>query len=341
MASRSPRFPRIPSQRIRPIAPGGSLRLVGFDFLRRRSAGGRRLRARWNRSRSTPADVYATFGVGNIGVASVIGIASAGMPAAGGGVLLLEVGQQTWTSGLTPDSTYVSPYGDPAPLCAPGSFQNADVIVAPDAVAAGDSAGAVRADSTVIPNPIDHETWDRGLANPLSPIPRRCRLADMLLGRTGGGDSQAATADGRGGSGVLRSTSSDGSQPAEPVLEAQVRRDARLTSGSSRRFRFQDAGLLCEGGRARQHVVAEGFPERLSFSRRCRESSIASLVVGGGFSCPDRGGRCFSQDLDGLCNFVRELWQAGSPPLCLMRARRRFFAKMVWPPRVADAWMSW
>lgn len=308
MVSRSSRFPWI---RLKGFAPSlvWQLPLVGFDFLRRRLLG-RSIdyRAPMEPIASTPADVYATFGVVNMTSASVIASAHA----RGKRAVLFLGSDSDLDERFTPDSTYVSPYGDPAPLCA-WILEKADVIVAQTPWQQATLQERFGRESTVIPNPIDHETWDRGLANPL-PDAETCGLARYVLwvGRAEGVHKRpqlmvevARRCPGVDFLMVLN--------PREPVLEAQVRREAPPNLRIVPQVPFPRMPRLFAKAAALVSTSSlEGFPNVFLQSAVSRVP-IASLVVAEDFLARTGAGRCFSEDLDALCASVRDLWQTGAP----------------------------
>jgi hypothetical protein len=318
MVSRSSRFPWI---RCRGFSPSllWQLPIVGADFLRRRLTGGPiDYRKPMEPIASVDADVFLTFGVVNMTSAAVIASAHArGRPA----VLFLG-SDSDLDERFRPDSDYVSPYGDPAPLCA-WIIDQADTILAQTALQQRMLRERFGRESTVISNPIDHEEWDRLAADPLPDsetgglsryvlwigraegvhkrpqlmvdLARMCPEVDFLM--------------------VLN--------PREPVLEARVRGTAPPNLRILPQVPFPRMPALFKKAAALISTSSlEGFPN-VFLQAALSRVPIASLVVEPRFLDESSAGQAFDGDLKGLARFVRHLWR--EPPAAKERDRARQF----------------
>ena len=317
MVSRSSRFPWI---RLRGFSPSllWQLPIVGADFIRRRLTQGRiDYRKPMEPIVSVDADAFLTFGVVNMTSAAVIASAHArGRPA----VLFLG-SDSDLDERFRPDSDYISPYGDPAPLCA-WIIGQADMILAQTPSQQAALKERFGRESIVIANPIDHEEWDRLAADPLPDaetgglsryvlwigraegvhkrpqlmveLARRCPEVDFLM--------------------VLN--------PREPVLEARVRGEAPANLRILSQVPFPRMPALFRKAAALVSTSAlEGFPN-VFLQAALSRVPIASLVVAPGFLEESGAGRAFNEDREGLAAFVRKLWTKPETAEERDRARR-------------------
>lgn len=331
MVSRTERFPWLT---IRGFSPAllWQFPLVAGDFLRRRLFG-RRLDYRMPMEpiASVDADVFATFGVVNMTSAAVIASAHArGKPA----VLFLG-SDSDLDERFTPDSTYVSPYGDPAPLCA-WILQHADVIVAQTPWQQETLRTRFGRDSTVISNPIDHEEWDRLAARPL-PEAETCGLKRYVLwvGRAEGIHKRpqlmldvARLCPAVDCLMILNSR--------EPVLEARIRRDAPPNLHILPQVPFPKMPALFARAVALVSTSAlEGFPN-VFLQAALSRVPVASLVVAGEFLSRTGAGECFDGDLERMATRIRDLWSLPSGKSNGVTARESVLRENGLSARVAE-----
>jgi len=307
MVTRSPRFPWL---KMNGFAPSllWQLPIVGGDFLRRRlTAGTIDYRRPMEPIASVDADLFLTFGVVNMTSASVIASAQARSKPA---VLFLG-SDSDLDERFTPDSTYVSPYGDPAPLCA-WILANADAIIAQTPWQQETLKARFGRDSVVISNPIDHAEWDRLASTPLSDAETGgLRRYVLWIGRAEGIHKrpqllieiarQAPDVD------FLMVLN-----PREPVLEAQIRHGAPPNVRILPQVPFPRMPALFARAAALVSTSSlEGFPNVFLQSAISRVP-ILSLVVAPEFLQASGAGLAFDGDLVALTGAIRDAWSRES-----------------------------
>ena len=320
MVARSGRFPWI---RFNGFSPSllWQLPIVAADFLRRRlTQGAVDYRKPMEPIVSVDADAFLTFGVVNMTSAAVIASAKArGRPA----VLFLG-SDSDLDERFRPDSDYVSPYGDPAPLCA-WIIDQADMILAQTPDQQKTLKERFGRDSLVIANPIDHEEWDRLAADPL-PDAGTGGLSRYVLwiGRAEGVHKRPQLMV------ELARRCPEVSflmvlNPREPVLEARVRSEAPANLRIVSQVPFPRMPALFRKAAALVSTSAlEGFPN-VFLQAALSRVPIASLVVAPGFLEESGAGRAFEEDMEGLAAFVRMLWAEAPDADAEARERARRF----------------
>lgn len=303
MVTRSAKFPWL---KLTGFAPAllWQLPIVGADFLRRRLTG-RKIdyRRPMEPIASVEADLFLTFGVVNMTSASVIASAHArGKPA----VLFLG-SDSDLDERFTPDSTYVSPYGDPAPLCA-WILANADAIIAQTPWQQAALKSRFGRDSVVISNPIDHAEWDRLAAVPLPEAETGgLRRYVLWIGRAEGIHKRPQLLVE-----LARQTPEVDYlmvlNPREPVLETQVRRDAPPNVRILPQVPFPRMPALFARAAALVSTSSlEGFPN-VFLQAAISRVPILSLVVAPEFLHTSGAGQAFDGDLAGLAEAIRRVW---------------------------------
>jgi hypothetical protein len=303
MIGRTPRFPWIQlrgwNRSLVWQAP-----IVGFDFLKRRLLG-RKIdyQKPMEPIASVDADVYVTFGVVNMTSASVIASAHArNRPA----VLFLG-SDSDLDERFTPDSSFVSPYGDPAPLCA-WIIAQADQILAQTPSQAERLRRLFGREAEIIPNPIDHLQWDEQARSPL-PDAATAGLSRYVLwvGRAEGVHKRPQLMV------EVAKSCPDVDflmvlNPREPVLEDRIGREApgnlRIVSHVPY---SQMPALFTRAAALVSTSSLEGFPN-VFLQAALSRTPIGSLVVAEEFLQKSQAGECFDGNLEALARWVRTAW---------------------------------
>ncbi|MFO1091722.1 MAG: glycosyltransferase [Planctomycetaceae bacterium] len=260
-------------------------------------------------------DIYCTFGVQSHSATVLASARAAGRPC----VLVLG-SDGDLDERYTPDSMFVSPYGDPAQVCW-RILQEVDAIVAQTPAQAAMLQQRFGRTATIIRNPVDVPEWDTRRTPPATleetggleryvlwvgraesvhkrpqvclDVARRCPDLNFLM--------------------VMN--------PRDPQVDSTVRRAAPANVRILSSVPF--ARMPAVFARAAAFVSTsslEGFPN-VFLQATLSRVPIASLEVGGEFLAHIGSGFFAQGDLQTLCDRLREFWQSGENPATLEAAR--------------------
>lgn len=261
-------------------------------------------------------DVYCTFGVQSHSATVLASARAAGRPC-----ILVLGSDGDLDARYTPDSAFVSPYGDPAQVCW-RILQEVDAIVAQTPAQAAMLQQRFCRTATVIPNPVDVPEWDARRTPPATldetaglpryvlwvgraesvhkrpqvclDVARRCPDVQFLM--------------------IMN--------PRDPHVDATVRREAPANVRILSSVPF--ARMPAVFARAAAFVstsALEGFPN-VFLQAALSRVPIASLEVGAEFLDRIGCGTFARGDLDRLCDGLRRCWQSGEDPQRLEAARQ-------------------
>jgi glycosyltransferase involved in cell wall biosynthesis len=260
------------------------------------------------------ADVFCTFGVQSNSARVIASAHALGRP-----VVLMIGSDGDLDARYTPDSDYVSQYGDVAAVCH-SILQQADAIVAQTPYQQKLLRERYGRDSTVIANPFELADWDSrvtkpvpselragldryvlwiGRAEPLHKRPqllldlaRLCPKVDFLM--------------------ILN--------PRDPQIERTIHADRPVNVHIVPAVPFDLMPALFSRAVAFVSTSSlEGFPN-VFLQAAASGVPIGSLEVGSDFLTAAQAGTSTDGDLDRLADFVRQSWEAPSEPSSIARS---------------------
>jgi glycosyltransferase involved in cell wall biosynthesis len=252
-------------------------------------------------------DLFCTFGVQANSARVIAAAHAAGKPA------VLMIGSDgDLDARYTPQSDYVSQYGDRAPVCH-WMLQQADVVVTQTQQQMQMLQERFGRTGKLLANPIDLAEWDSRAGAPLpselrggldcyalwvgraEPLHKRPQLLLEVARRCPGVDFLM----------ILN--------PREAALEQQVRseRPANVQIVTSVPYDLMPA-LFARAAVFVSTSALEGFPN-VFLQAAAAGVPIASLEVGEEFLQASGAGECTAGDIDRLAEIVRRCWESPSP----------------------------
>lgn len=246
----------------------------------------------------------------------------------------------------TPDSTYVSPYGERGAVCW-YALHHADRIVVQTAWQQATLAERFGREALRLPNPIDLEAWDASQASEPSPpaVPHLPRYA-LWVGRADSFHKRPLLC-----LDVARRCPEVPFllvvNPREPAVEEQLRRQRPGNVRLVERVPFADMPRVFRRAGVYVNTSApgyEGFPN-VFLQAAASRVPIASLELDADFVSRSGAGRVAGGDVQRLAEFVRRMWHHPAEASAVGQQGRRFVqqhhdaAKIV--DRLAQALLDW
>lgn len=287
------------------------------------------------------ADVFLCFGVHRHSAAAV-----ATAKAAGRRSILFLGADSDLDSRYTPDSTYVSPYGERGAVCW-YALHHADRIVVQTAWQQARLAERFGREALVLPNPIDLAEWDAAQAveQPLTGLEHLPRYA-LWVGRADSFHKRPL---------VCLELARRCPEvpfllvvnPRERTVEERVRRDRPENVWLLERVPFADMPRVFRRAAVYVNTSApgyEGFPN-VFLQAAASGVPIASLELDADFVGRSGAGSVACGDLERLAEFVRRMWHYPAEARSMGQQGRRFVAQHHDAPpiakRLAEALLDW
>lgn len=252
------------------------------------------------------ADIYCTFGVQTHSAAVIASAHAIDRPAA------LFLGSDGDLDPLFVEGDQErDPYGTTARV-GRSILHDADLIVAQTEAQQQTLRARFGREAVLLPNPIDVEQWDSGLAAPI-PVEQAAGFQRYLLwiGRAEGIHKRPQLCL------ELARRLPEANflmimNRSDPGLEARMRRERPSNVGILDQVSFEQMpGVFARAAALVSTSQLEGFPN-VFLQAALSRTPIASLEVGERFLQDSQAGECFHGDLDRMAQHLRDLWVKGT-----------------------------